>query len=166
MKINKEFDRMMRQEFPEIVANLIFQDSAGTYQVFDRYHIIKESPNFRVFCGATDVGRFSSTKTALSWCIADKFKAFNLAREILELDTKLSSLTSDITARANLADSSTNAVFRETIETKLETKIIRKKQVEEQLSKCVNWAKYTQQKGFNNNETFRTGRNQPIQRSR
>jgi len=166
MKPTQEFDRIMRQEFPEIVNNLIFRDEDGTYKVFDRYQIIKENPGYRVFCGATDVGLFSSTKTALSWCIADKYKAFNLARDILQLDVKLSSLTSDITARANLADRSKNHVFRETIETKLETKIIRKKQVEEQLSKCVNWAKYTQQKGFNNYETFRTGRNQPIQRSR
>ena len=165
MKLTQEFDRMMRQEFPEIVSNLIFKDNDGSYKVFDRYRIVKEIPGYRVFCGASDIGRFSTTKTALSWCIADKHQAYNLARDILELDVKLNSLTSDINARANLADRSKNALFRETIETKLETKIIRKKQVEEQLSKCINWAKYKQQKGFNN-ETVRTGRNQAIQRSR
>ena len=165
MKINQEFNRLMRQEFPEVVSNMIFRDDDGSYNIFDRYRMFKESTGYRVFCGATDVGRFGTTKTALSWCIADKNKAYNLARDILELDTKLNSLTSDIAARANLADRSTSPIFRETIETKLETKIIRKKQVEEQLSKCVNWAKYCQQKGFNN-ETIRAGRNQPIQRSR
>ena len=39
--------------------------------------------------------------------------------------------------------------------TKLETKIIHKKQLENQLAKCINWAKYIQQRGFNN-ETART----------
>ena len=96
---------------------------------------------------------------------ADKHKAYNLARDILILDNKLSSLTADITARATLADRSNNPLFRETIEAKLETKIIRKKKVETDLTKCVNWAKYVQQRGFNN-ETVRTGRPQAIQRSR
>lgn len=165
MKITQEFDRMMRQEFPEAVTNLIFLDEDGAYKVFDRYKIIKEKAGSRVFCGASDIGLFSSTKNAMGWCIADKFKAYNLAREILTLDIKLTALTSDITARATLADHSKNPIFRETIETKLETKIIRKKQVEEQLSKSVNWAKYIQLKGFNN-ETVRTGRNQAVKTSR
>ena len=47
-------------------------------------------------------------------------------------------------------------VIKESIETKLEPKIIRKREVEKQLNKCVNWAKYLQQKGFEN-ETSRSG---------
>jgi hypothetical protein len=165
MKYNQEFDRMMRQEFPDTVSNLIFRDDDGAYKVFDRYTIIIEKQGCRVYCSATDVGKFSTTKSALSWCIADKNKLFTLARDILVLDVKLSSLTSDIAVRANIADRSKQPLFRETIETKLETKIIRKKQVEEQLSKCVNWAKYIQQRGFNN-ETVRTGNNKAIKASR
>jgi hypothetical protein len=165
MKLTQEFDRMMRQEFPETLSNLIFQDDDGSYKVFDRYTILNEKTGCRVYCSATDVGKFSNTKSALSWCIADKNKLYTLARDILALDIKLSSLTSDIAVRANLADRSKQPLFRETIETKLETKIIRKKQVEEQLSKCVNWAKYIQQRGFNN-ETVRTGNNKAIKASR
>jgi hypothetical protein len=165
MKYTQEFDRMMRQEFPETVANLIFRDEDGAYKVFDRYTIISEKQGCRVYCSATDVGKFSSTKSALSWCIADKNKLYTLARDILSLDIKLSSLTSDIAVRANIADRSNRPDFTETVGTKLETKIIRKKQVEEQLSKCVNWAKYIQQRGFNN-ETVRTGNNKAIKASR
>ena len=67
--------------------------------------------------------------------------------------------------RANLADRSKTPLFRETIETKLETKIIRKKQVEQELTKCVNYAKYCQQRGFDN-ETIRTGRTASVKKSR
>ena len=74
-------------------------------------------------------------------------------------------LTNDINTRANVAERSKNSLFRETVETKLETKIIHKKQVEQQLTKCVNYAKYYQQKGFNN-ETVRTGRDHAIKTSR
>ncbi len=81
------------------------------------------------------------------------------------MDNKLGYLNNDISARANLADSSNNPDFRESVGTKLETKIIRKKQLENQLAKCVNLAKYWQQRGFNN-ETARTSRSIPNKASR
>jgi hypothetical protein len=161
----QELNKIFRKEFPELATNLIWQNDDGNYEVFDRYVITPEKHGYRVHCSATDVGLFSTTKTALSWCIADKYTHYNLARDILTLDNKLSSLTSDISTRANLADRSKQPLFRETIETKLETKIIHKKQVEQELTKCVNYAKYCQQRGFNN-ETVRTGRNQAIKASR
>lgn len=160
-----EFDKAFRKEFPKILPNLIFQNEDGSFEVFGRYVIKKEKAVCRVYCADTDIGVFSSTKTALSWCIAAKFSNYNLARDILILDNKLRSLTNDITTRANIADRSKNALFRETVETKLETKIIHKKQVEQQLTKCVNYAKYYQQKGFNN-ENVRTGRDQAVKTSR
>jgi hypothetical protein len=76
------------------------------------------------------------------------------------VDNKLNALTQDINTRAAIGDRSQSPVLRETILTKLESKIIHKKQLENQLTKCVNWAKYIQQRGFDN-ETARTGRSQP-----
>jgi hypothetical protein len=161
----QDINKLFRKEFPDLFANLIWKNDAGEYEVFDRYVISPEKHGYRVYCSATDVGLFSTTKTALSWCIADKYTHYNLARDILTLDNKLSSLISDISTRANLADRSKQPLFRETIETKLETKIIHKKQVEQELTKCVNYAKYCQQRGFNN-ETVRTGNNKAIKASR
>jgi hypothetical protein len=165
MITEKEIDRAFRKEFPNITTNLIFQNTDGDYEVFGRYLIKKEINSCRVYCSATEMGIFSSTKTALSWCIANKYLQYNLAREILTLDNKLRLLSNDISARANIADRSKNLSFREVVEAKLESKIINKKQVEQQLTKCVNNAKYYQQKGFNN-ETVRTGRDQAIKTSR
>jgi len=108
---------------------------------------------------------FNSSKTAVSWCIADKFRQLNLARDLLTLDQKLGNITNDISVRAAIADRSTRWEFRDPVGVKLETKIIRKKLLENQLSKCVDSAKYLQQRGFNN-ETARTGRSQPNKTSR
>ena len=162
---DKEFDRLFRQEFRDIVPNTILQIDKGMYQVFGHYAIQAEHPGYRVFCAATEVGVFSSTRTALSWCIADKNRAYNTARELLLTDNKLTALTHDITTRATLGDRSNDPALRETILTKLESKIIQKKLMENQLTKCVNWAKYIQQRGFDN-ETQRIGRNQPNKTSR
>jgi hypothetical protein len=165
MKQDQEFERMFRQEFKSIVPNLIWQNDNGEYEAFGKYRIVPQRPGYRVFCSATEVGTFYSTRSALSWCIADKHQAYNTARELLETDTKLHSLVQDISARTAIAERSKNFEFRDSVGTKLETKIIHKKQLENQLAKCVNWAKYIQQRGFEN-ETARTGRNQPNKTSR
>ena len=162
---NIDMDKAFRKEFPKILTNLIFPNEDGSFEVFGRYVIKKENAVYHVYCSDTSMGIFSSTKTALSWCIASKFSNYNLARDILILYNKLRYLSNDITTRANIADRSKNLLFQETVETKLETKIIHKKQVEQQLNKCINYAKYYQQKGFNN-ENVRTGRDQAIKTSR
>ena len=160
-----QLDRMFRKEFRDLMPNMIWETDDGSYEVFGRYHIVPEKRGFRVFCSATDVGLFATTRTALSWCIADKNRAYNTARELLSVDNKLSSLTADIAVRAAIGDRSKNPALREMILTKLESKIIQKKQLENQLANCVNWAKYCQQRGFDN-ETARTGRSQPNKTSR
>ena len=160
MKQDQDFERMLRTEIKDILPNTIWRNDNGVYSVFGHYCIEPVHPGYRVYCAATEVGVFNSTRTALSWCIADKNQAYNLARELLELDLKLATLTADITVRTAVGEHSTDWKFRDNIGTKLETKIIRRKQVEQELAKCVNWAKYVQQRGFNN-ETARTSRNQP-----
>lgn len=165
MKSDQEFDRMFRQEFRETMPNIIWQNDDGVYEVFGRYRIQPERPGYRVFCSDSDIGLFSSTRTALSWCIADKNRSYNTARELLMVDNKLTALTHDINTRAAIGDRSKNPALRETILTKLETKIIQKKLLENQLTKCVNWAKYIQQRGFDN-ETQRIGRSQPNKTNR
>ena len=161
----REVERLFRREFSDLMPNVIWQNDDGIYEVFDRYRIIPESHGFRVFCSATDVGVFGTTRSALSWCIADKNQAYNLARELKDLDSKLLALNNDIAVRTALAEQSRKWEFRDPVATKLETKIIRRKQVENRLAKCITWAKYTQQRGFTN-ETQRTGRSQPNKTSR
>ena len=165
MKPDQEFERMFRQEFKDITPNLIWQNDSGEYEVFGRYRIIPQRPGYQVFCSESEVGIFNSTKSALSWCIADKNSAYNTARELLTVDNKLAALAQDINTRAAVGDRSNNPALREIILTKLESKIIHKKLLENQLTKCVNWAKYIQQRGFDN-ETQRTGRSQPNKTSR
>jgi hypothetical protein len=148
MKSTQEFKQLFHQEFRDIMPNTIWQNDSGEYEVFGHYRIQPTHPGYRVFCSATDVGIFNSTRTALSWCIADKNKSYNTARELLTIDNKLAALTQDINTRAAVGDRSQNPALRETILTKLETKIIQKKRLEIQLTKCVTWAKQIQSRGF------------------
>jgi len=165
MKIDKEISREILKEFPTLEHNSIWKNSAGNYTVFGRYSIVKESLGYRVHCALTDVGVFYSSKSALSWCIADKFKQYNVARDLMQLDNSLHHLTVDIGTRAGIGDRTKDADQREIILTKLENKILKKKEIENRLVKCVNWAKYYQQRGFDN-ETARIGRTAAIKTSR
>jgi hypothetical protein len=165
MKLDKEFERMVRLELNDIMPNVIIPLDNGAYEVFGKYQIIPQYPGYLVMCHASEAGIFHSTRTAMGWCIADKYKDYNLARELLTLDNKLYNLNHDIVVRATIADRSTRPEFREAVGTKLETKIIHKKLVENQLSNCVNLAKYLQQRGFNN-EAQRIGRGQHNKTSR
>ena len=165
MKPDLEFERMFRQEFKNIAPNLIWQSKDG-YEVFGHYKIQPKSRGYQVFCGLSEVGIFSSTRTALSWCIADKNHGYNTARDILRTDNKLTALKNDIHTRAAIGDRSRDPKLQEIILTKLESKIIQKKLLENQLTKYVNWAKYIQQQRGFHNETARTGRSQPETTSR
>ena len=144
----REAERAFRQEFRDLMPHVIWQSEDGVYQVFGRYRIQPEAQGFRVFCSATDVGVFATTRTALSWCIADKHCAYNTAQELLTTDGKLAALTADIDARASIGDRSRDPALREIIMTKLASKIIHKKRLENQLSKCVSWAKHVQSIGY------------------
>ena len=154
---DQELESLVRNELKSIMPNIIWRNDSGDYELFGKYRIVANKPGYTVYCSATEVGEFSSTRTAVSWCVADKYRNYNLARDILRTDTRLAAVTSDIFVRMGVANKSKRAEFRESIDTKLETKIIRKKELEKQLAKYVNSAKYLQQKGFEN-ETARSSR--------
>ena len=161
----QQLEAWVRAELKTVLPNMIWRNDSGEYELFGRYRILKESTGYRVYCSATDVGYFSGTKSALSWCIADKYCNYNLARMILNTDQRLNAVSNDIFVRAGISNRSKRAQFQEDIEIKLENKIIKKKELEQQLTKYVNLAKYLQQRGFDN-EIARSGRATKNQTSR
>ena len=153
----QQLEAWVREELKTVLPNMIWRNDLGEYELFGRYRILRENRGYRVFCHATDVGVFSGTKSAVSWCIADKYRDYNLARQILNTDNRLEAVNNDIYARVGAANRSKKPEFKENIDIKLEPKIIRKKELEKQLANYVNSAKYLQQRGFDN-EIARSGR--------
>lgn len=162
---DKEFERLIEREFTELMPWLIWQNDAGEYEAFGRYTVVPQHPGYLVLINNDRQGLFNSTRSAISWCVADKFAQYNLARDILNYDRQLGNIANDIFVRAGIAHRTKNSMLRENIETKLQLKIIHKREIEAQLNKCVNWAKYLQQKGFEN-ETSRFGHATTIKTNR
>lgn len=153
---DQDIDRWVTQEFKQMLPVLVWQNEDGEYEAFGHYRIVPQKPGYCVYIGEDKQGFFNSTRTAISWCVADKYKRYNLARDLLTYDNMLAHISNDIFVRAGVANKTRDSVMRESIEIKLEPKILHKKEIEQQLNKCVNWAKYLQQKGFAN-ETSRFG---------
>jgi len=162
---DQELEAWVRSEIRTIMPNFIWRNDEGEYELFGKYRIVPNRPGYIVYCAANSVGNFSSTRTAVSWCVADKYQNFNLARDILRTDERLTAISNDVFVRMGVANRSKRAEFRESIDTKLEAKIIRKKELEQQLSKYINSAKYLQQRGFEN-ETARSSRSAANKTSR
>lgn len=156
MDRDQQVERLLREEFKNVLPIIIWQNDNGEYEAFNKYRIVPENPGYSVYINDDCQGFFNSTRTAISWCVADKFHQYNLARDLLTYDTMLSNISNDIFVRTGVANKTQDHALRESIEIKLEPKIIHKREIESLLNKCVNWAKYLQQKGFEN-ETARFG---------
>lgn len=137
----KKFRAIVQDEIHSNI-NLIIRGKNNEYHVFDRYHIVPFGSAYRVFSYATEIGIFHSTRAALSWCIANKYQKYSLADQLLDADNRLYALKNDIAVRVAIAERSNKSEFREELSYKIESKILRKAQLENTLAKCINLTKY------------------------
>jgi hypothetical protein len=158
MNIDQKLEKFAEHEFRKNLPHIIFDDDEGGWIAFGKYRIRPVEDGFVVETTTINyVGTFGSKRTAISWCVADRFDQLNLANEILILDSKKRLTTADIQTRQAVARKSRTQGFSEMIETKIQPKIDVLKSVSAELEKCVNSAKYLQLRGFSN-ETARTSR--------
>ena len=157
MKHREKFERWAERELRRNIGDAILTDDDDGYIVFGRYHLRPDKHKFTVWQNNEVIASFSSKKTAISWCVAEKNKVYNLARDILNLDRKKQQVQQDIECRSRVADKGSSPEFKEMVRTKLEPKNKLYRDVSSELEKCLNRAKYLQLRGFSN-ETARTGR--------
>jgi hypothetical protein len=152
----KQLEKLVEDDFERIKENLILWDN-GQYHLFNRYIIVK-SPNstFNVIKHRHDPKNFSALRVALSWCIADKYQQNHLAYRLLQLDREKLRISNDLSIRQSLLKNISDIERLELVKLKISTKKHSLNTVEQQLTKCVNLAKYWQIQGFNRDETART----------
>jgi hypothetical protein len=163
MKPSQKLAALAEQELPRLLDHVIIADGEK-YRVFGTYVLHQTTQGYRLTQHDDPVGIFSSTRSAVAWCIADKKRQYRLANEIQHLDSILLRLQNDIRVRAGVAEHSRGS-FWETVTIKTAQKQAQSQQIENELTKCINLAKYWQLQG-SNNETARTGRNTPYKTNR
>ena len=148
MTRDQKLERFAERELKRVYTELIIDDEYGGYVAFGHYYLRPESAGYAVYHSDDLVSVFSSKKNAMSYCVADHLKQFQLAQNIRILDHKKQSLTADIYCRRRQADRSSRPEFREIVHTKLALKIENLTLLNQELEKCINSAKYLQLRGF------------------
>lgn len=167
-------DRMVNSQFRDVATtrattllNKITQDhlfnnpnsilkAGNTIQAFGVYTIKKQNNLYSIHKNRVCVAETSNAKNSLAWCVADKYNLTYLQKQILELDKQLDCKQAEIEFLKNIINSKVDLSRKFVAEDKLQTMIMKASAIKKQLNKCVNSAKYYQQKGFEN-ETSRLG---------
>ena len=157
MNLEKKLERFAeRASTVDTLKNSIVDTASGVL-AFGQYHIVAENNKYTVYKFDDVAGSFSSKKSAISWCVAEKYRQYKLSRDIQTLDAKKYQVELDIRARQQIASRSEKQDFYDIVEAKLAPKILYYNSVKSELEKCINSAKYLQIRGFNN-ETARSSR--------
>jgi len=154
MNTQLKLERWAEKEFRRNINNLIIDE--GQYLIaFGYYYIEQQKQGWLVQTRTQIIHQFHNKKTAISWCVADKYQKFQLANHILNLDRKKQLLAADIHCRQTLGERSKTESFHETVLTKIQPKLLQYTGISAELEKCINQTKYLQIRGFSN-ETERT----------
>lgn len=151
------FDKFVdtaRNDLTQLQGNLILPIDGG-YSVFGVYTLTLDNSDVIVTKSTKFIDRFTSKKTALSWCIADKYNQQKLALQIELLDFKFRVAEQAVRTR-ELALAQANA-NKDVILAKLAHRKQQKFYAQAELEKCVKQAKYLQIRGFAN-DTQRNSR--------
>lgn len=156
----QRLEQLVEAEVEQLKNHTIFDDG-NHYYVFGRYEIVKKSAgNYQVIKGNTPIKTFSASRSALSWCIADKYNNNELANNIQKLDEEKIRLSNDLAVRQQILKKIQDPQRKEITFTKITARKQSLKLIENRLAKCVSLAKYCQIRGFNRDETARTRRTQ------
>jgi len=155
MNTNQKLEQFAAREYRRNAHNIIVETQRHQHLVFGAYVLQQTDAGVELWNRAQDlVAVFSDQRSALSWCVADKFRRYSLSQQILNLDEKKQSLSVDIATQRALAARSRSAEYRDVVNSKLSNRMAQHRAVVGQLEKCINLAKYLQTKGFQN-ETAR-----------
>ena len=125
-------------------------------RAFGKYTITKNQRSYQVYRSATLAAEPSSSKVALSWCVADKYGKDSLAQQLLQLDQEVERRINEIDHYRHTLAVCQDFVTKMVVSDRLYQSQARLKYAQEHLEECVNLAKYWQQKGFRD-ETARIG---------
>ena len=123
---------------------------------FGAYQIIKsEHGYYTVYKGGYFVDDFSSSRSSLSWCILDKLGRKFDAEQLQLFDREINRRKNEMMYYRKYINSKKISQFEREIRIdRLDDAKLYYRANLEQLNKCINVAKYWQQKGFDN-ETLR-----------
>jgi hypothetical protein len=163
--LEHKVQQMLAQDLILAESNMITPGSPGVYDVFGRWTLRDQQHQVEISTRDRLVGRFGNLRSALSWCIAEKYHQHELAHNIRNLDHDLQRFHAARDAYRQILARITDPQRRWVISIKGEEATLRYRQAAERMSIYVSRAKYLQIRGFND-EIARTRRPAPYRTSR
>ena len=151
-------DKVLTQD--DLAKQIIIQ-KGNTYQAFDQYLIKETEFGWHVISDSLPAPLlFNTSKVALAWCIAYKVNMLKLASNMLWLDNMVATKQIDIDILTHILDNDNELDNRTMLVARLMEDINSRQSYKEQLSKCVESAKYIKLKGTNNaiNRSYKTSK--------
>ena len=150
-KIDRKLDNMIStSEFAKLQDVVIFQDTDGTYSLFNKYHIKKKDVNNITVSlnNGDDVNSFFSMKNAVCWCVLDKIGKYQLANRVIDLDMYLGSVEVHISIHSKLFKKAKKTEDKLIYLAKLNEDKFQKKSMSDELNKYIANSYAWQQKRF------------------
>lgn len=155
----KKFEHMLINDHQGVWSNLIMSTESG-YEAFGEFEIKNTKHCVEVTVSHSQSKQFLDMRNAISWCVATKFKKYEMANEILFVDQNQRMITDDIFVSKALLKRMRDSKRRQIAQDKLNHKLARLAALTKQMAKCARHAKYLQIKGFND-EIERARRSTP-----
>ena len=156
-KVNSKAEKVLEKIAREHLVGdnaILFMDNE--IMAFGRYTIKRNKQGYQIYRYEQLAAEPQSSRVAISWCIADKYNQHIVAKELVNLESELNRRENEIRYYRAFIDRTRDSQKKLVVMDRLSESILRSRQVKDQLNKCINLAKYWQQKGFEN-ETVRTG---------
>ena len=155
MTREQKLHRWAQREITHHIDNIILDDWQGGMLAFGRYEIQPGDQEFVVTRDRETLARFTTRRVALSWCVADNKRIWDLRQRIEMLDQRRRRLNQDIDARKRAQSRASDWFRRSLAQDKLQNRHYQLANTNFELEKCLARAKYLQLRG-SQNETART----------
>ena len=150
-KIEKKLNNIIStNEFSKLQDVVIFQNTDGTYQLFNKYHIRKRGDNDIIVSlnNGDDINSFFNLKNAVCWCVFDKLGKYVSAKRIIDLDRHLTSIEVHISIHSKMFKKSKKTEDKLIYLAKLNEDKHKKRYMSEELSNYIRDSYAWQQKRF------------------
>jgi len=155
MKMNKKkmlnaLTKFFKEEkITDLVDCMIYQETDGSYQLFDQYSIQKKNGTFILKKNHTYTQKtFISLRNAATWATLDKCQKFTEANRVLELDLLLSGANENLKVHDQLSRKAKDTEQLLIYLVKMEEDNIKKQTILYELDSYITTTKNWQQKQF------------------
>lgn len=151
-KLVEKISTFLNKEFNKKTGDVsVFENTDGSYEVFNRYRISKDKLGFRVSVKNESQEKiFSSVKVALTWCIFEKKKDYVKSLRIEYLDIMINGTEMAINNHRRLVKGAKDTHAKLVYIAKLSEEKARYKSMSTELAKCIIESRYWQNKNFAN----------------